>query len=349
MRCIFCLEERPPSQEHVFPKAMGGTLIIDRVCGACNSTLGTRVDSALCDFLPIRARRSKLRLAGNSGVVPEWYEILLGDAKLVGEIAGRVQTTFNASTGKLDHRQLHHAANVTLPNGQKVRQVTMDLRDKDQVPKIIQRERQRHKLPPMSPEQLAVEASNYVQRSVDRPVIQKNIEVSFAYVQHAVLKIIYELAFLWLGEPYLDDPLAVQLRNAIMSPDLDSVEPYVHSIFDAKECNIFSNFWTPHEAHHLAYASVIPGKIVVSVRIFDLYAAGVIVTEEPGRYFQSQDDMAKLKFIAIDTVSKETVHTTFAEERHRLVLKMTAERRKPPFNDPLSSQGNINENSSSSA
>ncbi len=85
---------------------------------------------------------------------------------------------------------------------------------------------------------------------------------------------------------------------------------------------IFSNFWKPHEAHHLAYASVIPGKIIVSARIFDLYAAGVVVSEEPSRYFQSQDGTAKLKFIAIDAVSKETVHTTFAEERHRLALKM---------------------------
>ncbi|MDP3692139.1 hypothetical protein, partial [Bradyrhizobium sp.] len=145
-------------------------------------------------------------------------------------------------------------------------------------------------------------------------------------------------SFLWFGEPYLNDPLAAQLRGAVMSIDLKSVDPYARNIFDAKECPIFSNYWTPHEAHHLAYASVIPGKVMVSVRIFDLYAAAVAVSEEPGRYFQSRNDMSKLKFIAIDSVSKETIHTTFAEERHRLALKMTAERRKPPFCDPLSSQ-----------
>lgn len=109
MRCIFCLEERPPSQEHVFPRVIGGPLTIDRVCDQCNSELGMRVDAALCDFLPVRARRAKLGLAGNSGVVPEWYELFLGDAKLVGEAAGRIQTTFDKGTGKLNHRQLHHA------------------------------------------------------------------------------------------------------------------------------------------------------------------------------------------------------------------------------------------------
>ena len=36
MRCIFCLKERDPSLEHVFPAAIGGTLTIDRVCKPCN-------------------------------------------------------------------------------------------------------------------------------------------------------------------------------------------------------------------------------------------------------------------------------------------------------------------------
>lgn len=335
MRCIFCLEERPPSQEHVFPRAIGGLLTIDRVCDQCNSELGTRVDAALCDFLPVRARRAKLGLAGNSGVVPEWYEILLGDATVVGEAAGRIQTTFDKDTGKLSHRQLHHAANVVLPSGQKVRQITVDARDKDQIPKIIRRERQRHNLRPLSEEELEAETNKYTERTVQTPVIMKSLQVSFAYVQHAVLKIVYELAFLWLGEAYLDDPLAAKLRAAVMSSDLDAVDPYAGNIVDAKDCVVFSNYWTPHEGHHIAYSSVLPGRIVVSVRLFDLYAAVVVVSEAPARYFQSQADMGKLKFLAIDTVSKKIIHTEFAEERHRLAMMMTLERRKPPFADPL--------------
>ena len=36
------------------------------------------------------------------------------------------------------------------------------------------------------------------------------------------MKIAYELAFLWLGESRLDDPLAVELRDAILKDDIDS-------------------------------------------------------------------------------------------------------------------------------
>jgi hypothetical protein len=66
MRCIFCLLERPRSVEHVFPLAIGGKLTTDRVCQQCNSTLGSRVDSALSDFPPVRQRRAELALAGNA-------------------------------------------------------------------------------------------------------------------------------------------------------------------------------------------------------------------------------------------------------------------------------------------
>lgn len=169
MRCIFCSKDRPPSLEHVFPRAIGGTITTDRVCQQCNSTLGSRVDAALTDFLPVRTRRAKLGLAGNAGAIPGWHEIFLGNAKLIGPAANRVQTTFDRATGKLDTRQLYHAADVVRPDEKNARQITLDLRDKDQIPKIIQRERKRHNLPPLSDEQLAIGAQNFTTATIENP------------------------------------------------------------------------------------------------------------------------------------------------------------------------------------
>ena len=67
MKCIFCLEERPGTDEHVFPLAIGGSLIFDRVCAGCNSDLGSRIDTAISDNFLIRNHRARLGLAGNSG------------------------------------------------------------------------------------------------------------------------------------------------------------------------------------------------------------------------------------------------------------------------------------------
>src|SRR5260221_9747795 len=100
-RCIFCLEERPGSEEHVFPSAIGGRLTTDRVCRPCNSTLGSRVDAALSDSFIIRSRRARLGLAGNSGTPPAIHEMLLGVAKLAKHPERRVKITFNNATGKL--------------------------------------------------------------------------------------------------------------------------------------------------------------------------------------------------------------------------------------------------------
>jgi hypothetical protein len=44
---------------------------------------------------------------------------------------------------------------------------------------------------------------------------------SNSHYRRGIFKIAYELAFLWLGESYLDDPMAAKLRSAV----LEGVEP----------------------------------------------------------------------------------------------------------------------------
>ena len=334
MLCIFCSKDRPPSLEHVFSLAIGGTVTTDRVCRQCNSTLGSRVDAALNDFLPIRTRRATLGLVGHGREPPSQFEILFGDHKLIGPAANRIRTKLNKATGKLDIRQLHHAADVVLPDGKKVRQITIDARDRDQIPKIIKRERKRHGLPSLSEEMLAAEAEKFTVNTVESPLVLVNISVSFAYLRHAMIKIAYELAFLWLGEAYLSDPLAIELREAICKEDLASTDELVGYVGEAQPCTAF-NFWTPHEAHHLAYSSVVADTVVVAVRVFDIYAAAIVISREPGRYFQNPADTTKLRFLAIDSVSRKTINTTFDAESRRICALMTAFQRVPPFFDPL--------------
>lgn len=334
MRCIFCSLDRPPSEEHVFPLAIGGTVTTDRVCEPCNSTLGSRVDAALSDFFPVRMRRAMLNLAGNSGTVPAWHEMFLGKVKLIGQTADQAHVTFNRETGQLDTRQLKHVVETVTDDGRKMLQITLDERDKDQLPKIIARERKRRGLPPLSEEQLASQAKDFTTTTVDHPLIQINPSFSFAFLRHAMMKIAYELAFLWLGEFYLDDPAAADLRAAICSSELASTDKIAGYVGVAEDCDVFK-FWKPHEAHHLAYANVVGGNVMVSVRVFDIYAACVVVSREAGRYFQSHADDEKLRFLAINAVSGKTIETSFGQETQRIAVAMSAFQRLPPFWDPL--------------
>lgn len=334
MRCIFCLKERQPSVEHVFSLAIGGTITTDRVCGECNSALGSRVDSALNNFLPIRIRRAELALTGNSRDPPSIFEMFLGDQQLVGPAANRIQTSFNKATGTLDHRQLYHAADLVTSDGKKVRQITLDQRDKGQIPKIIQRERKRQGLPPLSSEELAIEAGKATLSTIERPLIQVNVNVRFAFLRQAMMKIAYELAFVWLGESYLDDPMSLELRHAILMDDITSSDMLPGYVGWAEPCPAF-NFWIPHRAHHLAFSSVVDGSVIVAARVFDIFAVAMPVSRNASRYVDSHADAMNLPFLAIDTANKRTVKTTLGEEQHRIAREMTKNRRPPPFPDPL--------------
>jgi hypothetical protein len=328
MRCIFCLEERPGSLEHVIPAAIGGTLTTDRVCVACNSSLGHRVDAALCDNFVLWRRRAKFGLAGNSGKVPQLYEPLLGVGKLV-DYPGQIHATYNEETGKLDVRMIPYISDVPSPEGTITRQIILDERDIGQLPKIIQRERKRRGLPPFSDEELAkhLEGITLTPAVIENPTVNKKLSLDFAYVRHAMIKIAYELAFLWLGEAYLDDPLSVKIRTAICSLDpqsTDSLPAYVKKVED----NELFKFWKPNDALHLAYAFVVNRSIVICLRLFDAFDAAVTVSHNPEWYLSGTDAHEKLRFLAIDAVGGRMQNTSFLEEQRRIAAAIIAANRE---------------------
>jgi hypothetical protein len=324
MRCIFCLEERPGSEEHVFPLAIGGRLTTDRVCEPCNSALGSRVDSALTDNFLVRTRRAELGLAGNSRTVPSLHDILLGKATLANNPERRVLVTFNKATKNFDIRAIPHATNVIMPDGTKVRQVVVDKRDIDQIPKIIKRERRRHGMPPMSAKELAREVQRCCEgvQQTENPAITHNLKFSFAYLRHALIKIAYELAFLWLGETYLGDPLAAEFRKAICAPDPTSTDRLPAHVVDAEGCEAFKS-WSLDKTHHLAYAWVLDDVIAIGVRVFNIYAAVVTVTRNTAQYIGATENAStKLRFLVIDPSTGKMRNTSVMDEISRMALVM---------------------------
>jgi len=73
LNCIVCNEEKPDSEttiEHIFPEAIGGSLVLNDVCKPCNSYLGHSVDTALTDHFLILVKRAHLGVTGDSGKLP---------------------------------------------------------------------------------------------------------------------------------------------------------------------------------------------------------------------------------------------------------------------------------------
>ena len=323
MQCIFCLNERPGSKEHVFPLAIGGCLTTDRVCEPCNSLLGSRVDAALTDNFLVRSRRALIGLAGNQGTAPPIYEELLGVGELAGHPGSRVHVTYNKATKKMDVRALPYVSVSEAQEGAMSCQIILDERDLDKLPKIIQRERKKHGFPPLSGDDLAREIKRFASSRmlINNPQVLLEKRYNFHYVQHAMVKIAYELAFLWLGETYLDDPSAVELRAAICTPDPNSTDTLPAAVIDAAECKVFW-LWQPDKKHHIAYAFANDDGIAIAVRVFDIHAAIVWVTKRAALYLSGNDANARLRFLAIDPERRKMRDVPMMTEMHRIAAAM---------------------------
>jgi hypothetical protein len=163
-------------------------------------------------------------------------------------------------------------------------------------------------MPPLSQEQLTAEFLKWTEHitTVENPSVLFELNFSFAYLRHAMIKIAYELAFLWLGESYLDDQSAADLRAAIREPNPASTDHLDAYVGDADACDAFKP-WSADKTHHLAYSTV-PGDhgIAIAVRVFDIYAAVVSVTKDAARYLAGSDARTKLRFLSIEPVSGDS-------------------------------------------
>jgi hypothetical protein len=322
---MFCLKDRPGSLEHVFPLAVGGCLTTLRVCEPCNSFLGREVDSGLTNNVLVVLRRSQLGLAGNSGTVPNPFKTIFRHGTLADRPDHRVVVEFNTQKKMFDVRLLHHESMVTLPDGREVKQILVDASKAASLPKILQRERKRAGQPPATPEELEKELANVEQRTIEHPPVKHSIAINEAALRRGVLKIVYELAFLWLGEDYLDDPVAAQFRSAILSGDESSLGDIRREITGAQDCDAF-RFWSPNKDMHFAYSTCSEEGIMLCVRIFDVAAARIIVAADPHKYLTAGFADRRLRFLAIDPVTRRSRESAFIQEMGRIAQAMLASR-----------------------
>jgi hypothetical protein len=125
MRCIFCLCEKHDSQlskEHVFPEAIGGTMIIREVCKPCNDYLGHSIDTYLTNHWFTQAIRQHLGIKGKSKKVPN----VLENGVLVDDPYQKVKYKFNAEGKPESLYVVPHISSEELPDGSKKISIKID-------------------------------------------------------------------------------------------------------------------------------------------------------------------------------------------------------------------------------
>lgn len=333
MRCIFCLEEKPGTEEHVFPLAIGGSLVMYRVCVDCNSTLGSKIDTGLTNFDPILWKRGELGLAGNSGTPPSLANAIEGMGTLASDPERKVKIKYNKLTGKMDMTSIHHRREKRLEGGGKAIQIVVDHSNERELPKIIQRERKRHGVRPLTDVEMIEELGKLEVQEIQNPQIILNRKINFSLLRHSVLKIAYELAFMWLGEAYLDDPQAAFIRDGLMKPTPNSTDAIGGGIKFAPEESMF-RAWEKHPTHHRAYGIVMGRQINIAVQIFDIVEGIFPVTHHAKNYVPDMMMINRLRFLVLDATTNARFESSFIKEAGRIGTLMMAGRR-PPFPDPL--------------
>ncbi|MET1111987.1 MAG: HNH endonuclease [Allosphingosinicella sp.] len=303
IKCIFCLETGLGTEEHVFPLAIGGSLTLWRVCGPCNSRLGSAADSALSNHLLVALSRARLRLPGNSGAVPEPLLEMLKDGHLASDPEQRIRPTI-AADGRFEPILLYKKEPLMLGE-QEAERITIDAREgRQRLPAIIARNRKRRGLKTLQPAEMQAEVDRLIEtrEKLDDSTVQGSFLLDLNPPARALLKIAYELAFLWLGEAYLDDPVAAALR-AVVLDGKDPVEAGVQCRCVVGVAEPLA-LWRGAKDSHVAFAKSAGGRVELALKVFDAFSAVVVVSEDAGRYFARGQDWPG-RFLRIDAATGE--------------------------------------------
>ena len=311
MRCIFCLEEREPSLEHIFPDAIGGVLATRRVCKPCNDFLGAKVDKHLTDHLAVLMKRHALGIKNRDGETVG-FEQILGTGVLADQPEQRIKLVKVPGQDGLQPQLLHRSERITSADGAEIIQITIDASQADEIGKIIQRTRKREGQRPLSNAELdeAVAQATASVRTVERPSVRQNFAFDAERFPVAILKIAYELAWLWLGDTYLDDPTAVLLRDKI----LRGRDVEINGQIQIGLTPPFDHLWQDENDALIGMAAKVPTSIAVSARIFDVISGSIVVTKQPERYPSFEG-----RFHLCDPQARTRRDSTLQEELRRLI------------------------------
>lgn len=222
-QCIFCLEEKPLTIEHVFPESIGGRLKIPFVCKDCNSKLGSTVDGKFQALFPFILNRQIYGLKGKKGHCPNIFSGVwavddpTSRLKKVRIVNGSPETLPTVTIKEdLDATSVSMVIPATYSRKEQLEMVKKELR-RVQLKLNPQLEDAPDKLNKLVAS-MADEALQKATHHSERPLLhQEKIAWNDTGVQEYV-KIAYELAFCMYGYPYiLKSDSARSFREAIFS------------------------------------------------------------------------------------------------------------------------------------
>lgn len=296
IQCIFCLEEKTPSKEHVFPDSLGGLLVIHDVCKECNDKLGGKVDYHLVDHGLMQLARLAKRLKGKKGTIPN--PLSVGKSIDDPDMTLRYKHTNDGIP-----KTLYVVPNV-IPNNDGKYRVMVDASEPDKLVETVNKVLKRNGSESMTKEEVFSRAKY---EKIENPRVNIKMELDMHSYQKAIIKIIYEMTYFWLGKDYLNDKMATKIRNYILSNELklDKLIGNVESVNDKKD--FLTNF--AHPDSHIALLIKNKNRISCYINIFNNFHGLLVITENAYLYKNVSS-----RFLLNDTKEKLLRECSLAEE-----------------------------------
>lgn len=274
--CILCLEDKAKeefNEEHVFPEAIGGSLILrDALCTDCNSWLGHEVDAKLTNYGLVQLVRLALGIKGKSGAVPNPF-LNCTDAD---DPSRKLQYRLDKD-GKPCQLYLVPNVDVTKSEEAVTISVALDESDKGKLPEILDKIAKRNNL--QIPNEKVDQLLNEPVRS-ESPGMQVQFSMHVSNWKKALLKIAYELAYHWLGPAYLKDPGADKLRDALRAEGhYENGKAGIGAVVTLAGCQKIVPFWSEDRGTHLAFLMSGGAGLLCYVRLFQSIEALVPISE----------------------------------------------------------------------
>jgi hypothetical protein len=204
MKCIICLKEKQPSDEHIIPDSIGGNIHIRQVCSECNSMLNKTIDMPFSDCDLVRFFRSFHKIGGKRGVVQQFF---------AGEVV-------DANSGKkmllddsLRPYTIHEVKIERDGEGKETVSFCCDVSDRQRAKQIFERQLRKqlkNAHPELQEKQIntviarTIEDFNNEQSVAENVTVRKQTCVKFDDLLFEFIKIAYEIWFRKFGYAWVE-------------------------------------------------------------------------------------------------------------------------------------------------
>lgn len=305
MKCIICKENKDVlTREHIFPDAIGGTLITNNVCKSCNDKLGHSVDYHLVNHLLIQFDRMLLKIRGKSGIIPN----PLGKGVLASDQQQRVDYRFNKEGEPQELYLFPRVEKISKDDGTETLRISVDQKDEAKLPLLVNKVLKRNGASEMTMEQI----SEQILKAIEPyPKVLINTQFDILQYKRAILKIAYELAFYWLGDNYFEDPASEMIRKCILDDNLPSdfsLKYPIKGTIDLINKRAMFNFQNENPKNHLAFMNIDGEKINCYIKIFNTFEAFINISNDANVY-----PTFKGNFISINPVTGVTKESSYSK------------------------------------